>query len=122
MADAALVWSGDLALNTTGDLSMVAGAELTQQRVLRRLLTNPHSYIWHSDYGGALGAFVGSTAGPHDIEGVLRRQLYLEAAVGRHPEPVITTNRLSDGGIFVDLAYADGAVASPQSLTFSVGA
>ena len=41
MVDLALQFGGDLAVGPTGDLELADGSVLTQQRVLRRLLTNP---------------------------------------------------------------------------------
>ena len=33
-------------ISSSGDISVVSGPLLGQQRVLRRLLTNPGDYIW----------------------------------------------------------------------------
>ena len=64
----------------TGDLAG-DGAALTQQRVLRRLLTNPGDYIWQLGYGAGLGQFVGRPGVPAAIAGVAGAQILLEAAV-----------------------------------------
>lgn len=121
MADADLVWSGDLAVSPTGDLSMVDGTILGQQRVLRRLLTNLDDYTWQPTYGGGLGQFVGQVAGTRAITGNIRGQLYAEAAVAHQPEPAVTANTLPDGSVFVDITYADAVTATTQTLTFSIG-
>ncbi|MEE3500197.1 hypothetical protein [Acidiphilium acidophilum] len=54
MADAGLVFGGDLAIDAGGDLALAAGSALTEQRVLRRLLTNPGDYIWQLSFGAGL--------------------------------------------------------------------
>ena len=40
---------GDLSASNTGDLSSAPGLLRSQQRILRRLLTNPGDYIFHPD-------------------------------------------------------------------------
>ncbi len=121
MADATLVWGGDLAVTPAGDLSMSDGGALGQQRVLRRLMTNALDYAWHITYGGGLGQFVGAVASARTIEGAIRAQLYTEAAVAHQPEPNVSTNPLADGSVYVNILYADAPSLVAQTLTFSVG-
>ena len=121
MQDANLIWGGDLSLGPTGDLSLASGAALGQQRVLRRLLTNPNDYTWQPAYGGGLGQFVGSAGNARTIEGAIRGQLYAEAVVAHQPEPSVNTDDLSNSAIFVSIVYADAIVGSMQALTFSLG-
>ncbi len=122
MPDADLTWGGDLSVTPTGDLGLADGPALGQQRVLRRLLTNLADYMWQPGYGGGLGQFVGQVASAKAIEGVIRTQLYQEAAVAHQPEPRVATSTTDDGGVFADIAYVDAASATTQALTFSVGA
>jgi hypothetical protein len=76
-------FGGDLALGPTGDLATVTGTVLGQQRVLRRLLTNAGDYIWHLAYGAGLPAVIGTPVDAVTIEGMVRGQIFLEAAVAR---------------------------------------
>jgi hypothetical protein len=46
MSDLAHQWGSDLEFGPTGDLAVLGGSALGQQRVLRRLLTSPLDYIW----------------------------------------------------------------------------
>ncbi len=121
MLDANLTWGGDLSLGPTGDLSLASDATLGQQRVLRRLLTNPNDYTWQPAYGGGLGQFVGGTENTRAIEGAIRGQLYAEAAVAHQPEPDVNANNLSNAALFVSIVYADTTLGSTQTLTFSLG-
>ena len=59
MADLSLPWGGDLALSSTAGLALVDGSQLTQQRLVRRLLTNPGDDPFDVTYGAGLGRFVG---------------------------------------------------------------
>ncbi len=68
MIDIFLEWAGDLSVGSTGDLALASGPDTTNQRVYRRLLTNPGDYLWQLDYGGGLAQFVGTPVEPADIE------------------------------------------------------
>ena len=81
MADASHQWGSDLAIGATGDISTADGALLGQQRVLRRLLTNPGDYIWQLDYGAGLARFIGQPANALQIRAVIRSQIFKETAV-----------------------------------------
>lgn len=120
MADLALQFGGDLYLSPTGDLALANGALLTQQRVLRRLLTNSGDYIWQLNYGAGLGQFVGQPGAPAAISAVTRAQVLLEAAVARTPAPMVSTVGEDDGTVTATLNYADAANGQVSVLTLSV--
>ena len=106
-------------LESSGDLALVNGSTQTNQRVVRRLLTNPGDYIWNLDYGGGLGTFVGSTANLPDIEAVIRNQMSLEAAVPSTPAPNVTVETLAVGGYVVaDISSSDPSLNSSVNLNF----
>ena len=120
MVDLALQFGGDLAVGPTGDLALAGGAMLTQQRVLRRLLTNPGDYIWQLNYGAGLGQFVGQPGAPAAIAGVTRAQLLQEAAVAPSPSPVVTAVAGNDGTVTSTLTYADAATGRASTVSFSL--
>jgi phage baseplate assembly protein W len=120
MADLALQYGGDLAVGPTGDLALADGAVLTQQRVLRRLLTNAGDYIWQLTYGAGLGQFVGQPGAPAAINGVTLAQMKLEAGVATSPAPTVSTVAGTDGTVTLSLVYADAATGQTNSLSFSV--
>ncbi len=100
---------------------------LGQQRVLRRLLTNPGDYIWQLDYGAGLARFIGQPANPLQIKAVIRSQIFKEAAVARQPEPVIDV-QISPGGaagtVYVYVRYVDadsGADTDPLIFGIRIG-
>ena len=97
MVDAFHQWGSDLAVGSTGDIATASGALLGQQRVIRRLLTNPGDYIWRPDYGAGLARFIGQPINPLQIRAVIRSQIFKEAAVARQPEPLIDV-QVSPGG------------------------
>ncbi len=105
----------DIALSATGDLLGVSGAPYTQQRVLRRLLTNPGAYIWHIPYGAGLPRFVGEVANGVRIAAVIRRQMALEKGVARSPPPAVTVDAQPTGIVTARVTYAD-LNGTPQKL------
>lgn len=118
MADIAHQWGSDLTAGPTGDLAVSDGSALGQQRVLRRLLTNPGDYIWQLDYGAGLGRFVGKPASPAEISAVIRSQIFKESVVARTPEPTIDVQLDQNGDVYVHLRYSDAASAQAQILSF----
>lgn len=114
-------WGSDLTVGPTGDIASVAGTLLGQQRVLRRLLTNPSDYIWQLGYGAGLARFVGQPANPLQIRAVIRSQIFHEAMVARTPEPTIEVASDDTGAVYVDIRYVDAGTGQTQVLSFSVG-
>lgn len=119
MADAHHIFGGDLVLAATGDLATVTGIPLSQQRVLRRLLTNPGDYLWAPDYGAGLPAFIGETVNPSRVAAVILAQLMLEPAVSRTPPPQAIVTAIPDG-MFVQIRYTESGTGQPSLLSFSV--
>lgn len=120
MPDLALQFGGDLGVSPTGDLLLVDGGALTQQRVLFRLLTNPGDYIWQLNYGAGLAQFIGQPGAPAAITGVARAQLLLESTVAASPAPVISTVTDDDGTVNLSLMYADAVSGQTSYLTFTL--
>jgi hypothetical protein len=120
MGDVSHVWGSDLSVGPKGDLALVKGEELGQQRILRRLLTNPGNYIWHLDYGAGLGTFVGKTVSTSQIAAVIKGQVFMENCVAKSPEPQVTIDLPGyvDGGVFVQLRYTNAQSQDSQVLRF----
>jgi len=121
MQDASVVWGGDLSASSTGDVALAADTALGQQRVLRRLLTNPGDYIWQLDYGAGLARFVGMPVDVLAIRAAIRSQIFKEAAVSRTPEPLIDVQSSADGSVIVQIRYVDSTAGTTQVLSFQVG-
>lgn len=110
-------YSNDIGVSPSGDLGAVTGLTRGQQRVLRRLLTNPREvtpdgdvlpadYIWHPGYGGGLARFIGQTDRRYDVIARIRSQMNEEACVAKSPAPVIDVKFLPNG-LTVNLRYTD---------------
>ena len=92
MADAALDWQGDLSLTASGDLAMVDGNDLVEQRIIRRLLTAIRGYTWHLDYGAGLPQRIGRVATAKNIQALVQANMKLEVTVATVPVPAVTVD------------------------------
>ncbi len=113
----------DISAAPSGDLQTVTDTLRGQQRVLRRLLTNPGDYIFHTDYGAGLPAYVGRVADVAKITALIRSQINLEASVASSPAPVISVKPIANpdgGGFLVAIQYTDASTGGSATLSFSV--
>ena len=117
MADIAHVVGCDLTIGPTGDLATVAQDTWTQQRILRRLLTNPGGYIWQLSYGAGLPGMVGASLSGQRLVAIMRQQVGLETAVAVQPEPQITLQTDPTGNAFATVVYEDARSGSVQTIT-----
>ena len=120
MTDASLLWGTDLDPSPVGDIAVVNDAALGQQRLLRRLLTNPGDYLWQPSYGAGLGQFVGRPYDVSDVKAAIRSQIFQEKIVARTPEPKIDAEVSQDGTVYVKITYVESTSGSSQLLSFSV--
>lgn len=120
MADLALLFGGDLSVGPTGDILLADREILTQQRILRRLLTNAGDYIWQSGYGAGLAKYIGQPGAPAAITGVTRAQILKEAAVANTPAPAVNAVTGMDGSVNLTVSYADAQTGNANSLSFSL--
>ncbi len=116
------VFGGDLYTSATGDLRLAEGLTLSQQRILRRLLTNPGDYIWHPEYGAGLPQYIGlplSQSLMKQLSGLITAHMYLETSVAQTPSPVVKLSA-NQTNLYCSIQYTDSLTKSLQVLTFSV--
>jgi len=121
VADAAHDFGSDLTVGPTGDLAVVTGTLEGQQRVLRRLMTNPGAYIWQLPYGAGLARFLGQPISAARIAAVTRGQMFQEAAVARDPAPSIEVLTQTNGVVTESIQYIDADTGDPVPLTVPIG-
>jgi hypothetical protein len=116
-------WGGDLVVGSSGDLAIAADTNAINQRICRRLLTNPGDYIWNVAYGGGLAQFVGMPANRADIEAVIMDQILLETAIPSTPAPQVTITVIDPalGKVGVDVVYADPGSQRSVMLNVTTG-
>ncbi len=115
-------WGGDIGPGITGDVQPVSGTNRGQQRILRRLLTNPGDYIFQPNYGAGLPQWVGRNLDVGKVTALIRSQIMLEDSVAKSPAPQITVQQLSTDltGLAVTIAYNDAATNKATVLSFNV--
>jgi hypothetical protein len=123
LADLDQYIGGDLSSSGTGDVQTATGILRGQQRVVRRLLTNPGDYIFHPEYGAGLPQYIGRTADIPKMRALVRGQALLEEAVAKSPAPEVQVAPIpsADGGGFaVTVNYTDAPSGQPTTLSFQV--
>ena len=101
------IFGSDLVLGANGDLLMISGTTETQQRVMRRLFTNPGSYLWNLRYGAGLPAMVGQKANQTAIAGIIRSQIFQEQSVAPSPTPTVNVIADPSGSVTATVTYTD---------------
>ena len=118
MPDAFHIMTGDLQFGSNGDLQTVSSVQESQQRILRRLLTNPADYIWQPTYGAGLPGQIGQTTDEAAIESLITTQMYLEASVVQNPPPQVDFDFFLNG-INCSIRYLESDSNQPTQLSFS---
>ena len=118
MADASLYFGGDFALSATGDLLLATGDEASKQRILRRLLTVAHDYLWQPDYGAGIPQRIGATLNVPELTALITGQMRLEDGVAQDTPPVISLIAIPNG-VACSIQYVSQA-GEPQYLSFEV--
>lgn len=122
LTDLYLNFGNDLQVANTADFLLADGVTLSNQRILRRLLTGIKDYIWQTDYGAGLPAYIGEPFSEQtlaNIESAIKSQIYLEDTVARYPIPVISLQAVSTG-LFCQINYTYAPTNQPIVLTFNV--
>lgn len=114
----------DVGITATGDIAVVAKADRTIQRVIRRLLTpqtTPKSsaYPWQPEYGAGLAAKIGETLEPRAIRAIVLSQMLLEPSVAKIPAPAVIVTPIETTGATIDVTYTDQS-GTPQSFGFDL--
>lgn len=123
MTDIFLEWNSDLVAGSNGDLLLSSGVLQTNQRVIRRLLTNPGDYLWDLSFGGGLALLVGEPVEPARIESIIRTQLDMEASVAKAPIPSVSVAPLNvaRGTFAAEIVYSDAESGQSTRLTVPQG-
>lgn len=116
------IFGNDLTLSSTGDLQTVSGSVKGEQRVLRRLLTNPLDDIWNPTYGAGLAEFVGEALSSElftKIKSRISSNIFQESCVSKNPAPEILLQTIQNG-LYCQINYNDKASQTPIIITFDV--
>jgi hypothetical protein len=89
---------------------------MTQERVLRRLLTAVGSYFWWPYYGAGLPTMVGQVARAGRIRAIIRRQMSRESGVAQTPTPTVQVSSRPDGTVYAFVLYGDADTGQTQTI------
>ena len=120
MSDLAHWFQNDLNVSASGDLLAVDEPTRSEQRLVRRLLTPPGSYIWHPTYGAGLAQYIGQPTAAKTIEAIVRAQLKLESAVASSPAPTVTVTSYPTGVLTVTIVYWNKNIGTSRMISFPV--
>jgi hypothetical protein len=115
-------FGSDIVTSVNGDLQTVDTVLESQQRILRRLLTNPGTYIWHVGYGAGLPQYVGialSNQILQKINGLVLSQMQLEGSVAQNPAPKISLQTIPNG-LYCSIIYTLSTTLTQTVLNFTV--
>ena len=120
--DVYLVDGNDFVLSSTNDLLLCNGSDRTTQRIIRRLITNPLSYIWHTDYGAGIPLYIGQPVSDYNFDNIkttITSQIFLEKSVSQNPQPQIFLQSIQFG-LFCQINYTFQPTGKPIVLSFGV--
>lgn len=126
LCDISHLWNQDALTSPTGDLGVATDATRSQQRVIRRLLTNPldangpPDYPLHPTYGAGLARYVGRNVDTAKLRALIRGQMLLEDSVAKSPQPQVTVTLIDPTTISVYIRYTIAGSGSPATLSFNV--
>jgi phage baseplate assembly protein W len=119
MTDVAQYFTADLSPSATGDLQIASSVLESQQRILRRLLTNPGDYIWQPNYGAGLPSFIGQPLDLDALTTLIKTQMFMEDSVSQNPPPQINVTEIPNG-IDAQIQYVEVESTQPTVLSFTV--
>lgn len=112
-------FSGDTSSDGVGGLLSADGVTESQQRIIRRVLTNPGDYIYDPSYGIGAGVYVGATTAElGGLKSRISNQILQEPSVSPSPAPEVTLK--SDLGVlYISIKYMDVPSNTTQLLLFN---
>ena len=108
---------GDLSVSLSGDLQTCSGVLRSEQRLYRRLLTNPGSYLFELTYGAGVGLAVGQPQMAATVKALINSQIFLEDSVAQSPPPVVQVAPIDDG-ITCNISFTESSTRKPVLLSF----
>lgn len=115
------IYGTDLSVSATGDILIATGTVAGQQRVIRRLLTNPQDDFFNVTYGAGLGQFIGQPAQEQRITAVTKANMYKESVVQQNPPPAISITDYNNGQFVLGVQYVDAVTQQQSALTLPMG-
>lgn len=116
-------WCGrDLSADNNGDIATITGTTRGEQRVLRRLLTNPGDYIFEPTYGAGLPSYIGQPFDKAKVQALCVAQMLLEDVVAKSPTPTVELSQSPNDptSIQMTITYTDQPTQEPVVLSYTL--
>jgi len=116
-------FGNDLMLTPYGDLLLSDNELLTQQAIIRRLLTNPGTYFWHPTYGAGIGRFVGEALSNDNydyIRNTIISNILMEETVSQTPAPQLSFTKITPDILQCDIVYYSVITKAPVTISFEI--
>lgn len=113
------VIGSDLQASPTGDIARVNNSDRSEQRVLRRLMTNPGAYPSHPNYGAGLPQLIGEDLNISALQTPITGQMLLEPSVSKSPGPTAVVTPIPNGAS-IAISYIALPDQQPVALSFNL--
>lgn len=130
LSDLDHTWGNDLNASNSGDLATVTGLTRSQQRILRRLMTNcadpvrglPADYIWEPDYGESLPRLIGLPGQAYELASRIKSGLSKEDSVAQTPPTQVSVRptQADPTAYAISIGYTDADTGKPTVLAFTL--
>lgn len=113
----------DIQLDSTNDLLFVFDTDETNQRIMRRLLTNKSSYIWNPEFGASIPARIGRTLSVEeyrDAVNAITAAVLEDDDVLKDPAPEINLQAIRNGFVCYIRYYNKSNTEHDTTLAFEV--
>lgn len=117
MADLYHYFGNDLSFGSSGDIAVSSNSDETNQRVIRRLITNRGDYIFHLDYGAGIRSKIGQPISQREIQGAIAGQVVRESGVATTPTPQVGVTSDTSGMVVASIKYTDSKTGATQVVT-----
>lgn len=115
-ADLQHTFGADLTLSAVGGLAIASGTQHGQEKVTRRLLTNPGDDLMQPDYGAGLPASIGNPSSAARIRATILKQLRLERNVSQTIGPKVHVDLNASGVAAATVQYVDAGTGQNSIL------
>lgn len=113
----------DIKYDVTNSILTVDGTDKTEQRIMRRLMTNPGDYFWHPKFGVGLPARVGTNL-TSPIISAMRADCISQIAqtdgVAAFPAPTVAIQQTGINEITVTIGYTDSTTNESRVISFTI--
>ncbi|ONG55746.1 hypothetical protein BKE38_08750 [Pseudoroseomonas deserti] len=115
-------WGEDLQIDSKGGLRIADATKQTEQRLIRRYMTNPGDMQDSGQYGAGIRQFIGQNTDVAKIKATMVQQTRMERSVSRSPSPSVTVRAINQQTVIADVTYTDATTGAFPALQMKISA